>query len=494
MSTRSWCWWYQIVTAGRDAADQLIAARVSGSDARPRARVVGRIGDRLPLIGEVAVQVDAVGVLAGAGRRAVGVELAHEPQLHAGRGAAVGHGREDPQAGALVAVDAADEQHLARRRVGPDYAGDQPAALDRATDDHAAARDRRWPRRGGHHRQARRCRGRGREGDETPHAGWGRPPLSRTAAVSRSRAATIARTVEAGSNGPGSSSIAADERPAAEPSLERLEVGLDVDEPVRTGRRAPGRACRAAGAAPRAPRPRGRPRRRAAGRACGHPARRDAVTAARRSPSGARSAGGSRWASSASLGLGRAARAGSAWSAGASGPGGWAARACPRRADGRPPRCRRATRPPRRQRGSRSGRPPDASPSGPAPVEASTRPEGLSAAAAPAVAGGVLGEQPEDPRVALEHLGPQLLLDEPRGELHEREVVRVGGVVAAGDVDRAERRRRSRGRGPARPSTASRGPRSGSARPRTPGRRGRRRARCRPRSCRRRARTSRGRG
>jgi hypothetical protein len=55
------------------------------------------------------------------------------------------------------------------------------------------------------------------------------------------------------------------------------------------------------------------------------------------------------------------------------------------------------------------------------------------------VAGGVVGEQAQDAGVALEHLGAQLLLDHPRGDLHEGQVVGMRGLIAARDIDRAER-------------------------------------------------------
>ena len=115
MSTRSMCWWYQIVTAGLIRRISAIAARVSGSEGRMRAGVVGRIRDRLPLVGEVAVEVDAVGVLTGVGGGAVGVHLGHEPQLDALDDRRALERGDDREAGALVAVDAADHEDLAAR-------------------------------------------------------------------------------------------------------------------------------------------------------------------------------------------------------------------------------------------------------------------------------------------------------------------------------------------------------------------------------------------
>ena len=56
------------------------------------------------------------------------------------------------------------------------------------------------------------------------------------------------------------------------------------------------------------------------------------------------------------------------------------------------------------------------------------------------MARGVVSEQAEDLGVTLEHLGPQLTLHEASGKLHERQVVRMRGLIAPGDVDRAERR------------------------------------------------------
>ena len=114
-------------------------------------------------------------------------------------------------------------------------------------------------------------------------------------------------------------------------------------------------------------------------------------------------------------------------------------------------------------------------------VEASTRPVGLIAAAGPPRLAACVGEQSEDPASRAEHLRAQLLLHQPRGELHHRACADARSV-AAGDVDRAERRAGLRVVDRRRPSTARGAPPRGSARPRTPAAHGRRPAPCRRRS------------
>ena len=113
----------------------LRSARVSGSEAGPWPRVVDA-AEMAPAPREVAVQVDAVRVAARPGGAAVGVGAVDEQQLDAGRRrraerSASGHG--DP--GALVAVDRADDEHLARaRRPAPTRCTTMRPALDRVAD------------------------------------------------------------------------------------------------------------------------------------------------------------------------------------------------------------------------------------------------------------------------------------------------------------------------------------------------------------------------
>ena len=84
---------------------------------RVRARVLAARPGRssAPLVGEVAVQVDAPSVLAGAGLDAVRVDGLHDPQLDPSQVAvAVLEDVHDLLALGLVAVDRADNQRLAR--------------------------------------------------------------------------------------------------------------------------------------------------------------------------------------------------------------------------------------------------------------------------------------------------------------------------------------------------------------------------------------------
>ena len=114
-STRSMCWWYQIVTAGRSRRTRPDRGPGLGLGGRARAGIERRVGDPLPAIGEVAVEVDAIGVLPGVGGGAVRVHLGHDPELDAGRDRLAAERRGDRQTRALVPVDAADHENRAAR-------------------------------------------------------------------------------------------------------------------------------------------------------------------------------------------------------------------------------------------------------------------------------------------------------------------------------------------------------------------------------------------
>jgi hypothetical protein len=93
-----------------------------------------------PVLGRVAVEVDAVGVGALVVGEAVGVHVADEQQLRAGCRAGALKVGDDAATGGLVAVDAADDEDPARR-VGRSNACDRDrAALHRVADDLGAHR------------------------------------------------------------------------------------------------------------------------------------------------------------------------------------------------------------------------------------------------------------------------------------------------------------------------------------------------------------------
>jgi hypothetical protein len=96
---------------------------------RPRSRVlrVPPLADRDPLGAEIAVQVDAAGVLPDAEPVSVAVEVVDDPEIEAGREGSAGESAGDLAALALVPVDAADDED-------PPRAGEVTVAvhLDRA--------------------------------------------------------------------------------------------------------------------------------------------------------------------------------------------------------------------------------------------------------------------------------------------------------------------------------------------------------------------------
>src|SRR5262245_57933229 len=91
-----------------------------------------------PLGREVAVEVDASRVLAPAEREAVRVEVRHDPEIDGRRG--VGQDARDRGAGALVSVDAADDERARRARRVAGAERPERAAACRAADAYAALR------------------------------------------------------------------------------------------------------------------------------------------------------------------------------------------------------------------------------------------------------------------------------------------------------------------------------------------------------------------
>jgi hypothetical protein len=81
-----------------------------GLGGRARSGVVGAVRPGPPAEREVAVEIDAVRVLPGPGRDAVGIGRPDQPQPHAVR-ARAGEPGDDALPRALVAVDVADDQH-----------------------------------------------------------------------------------------------------------------------------------------------------------------------------------------------------------------------------------------------------------------------------------------------------------------------------------------------------------------------------------------------
>ena len=78
---------------------------------------------------KVAVEVDSVRVAAGSGGGAVRVEVGNDPEVGLGRPPGRDESLGDRDAGALVAVDAADDKRLALRvGVAGLHSGDRAAA------------------------------------------------------------------------------------------------------------------------------------------------------------------------------------------------------------------------------------------------------------------------------------------------------------------------------------------------------------------------------
>jgi hypothetical protein len=130
-------WWNQIVTDGLKRRMSRACLRLRE---RPGARIlrVPRPAPGPPLGREVAVEVDAACVLAPAEREAVRVEVRDDPEIDCGRGARKDAGDRGP--GALVPVDAADDERPRRARRVSGAEGPDRAATRRASDANAALR------------------------------------------------------------------------------------------------------------------------------------------------------------------------------------------------------------------------------------------------------------------------------------------------------------------------------------------------------------------
>ena len=163
-----------------DSPDQTGGHAGLGFRKRPGSRVVGVEGlaDGAPAEGEVAVEIDAAGILPCARRGAIGVEVVDQPQLHAPRRARPpqppGHGAP----GRLGAVDLSHHQHPnGRARVADAHCADR-APPHRVPDRlEAPGRGLRLLSRagGGGRRHGRRDGG--HEGQPPAHAGAARAGL-----------------------------------------------------------------------------------------------------------------------------------------------------------------------------------------------------------------------------------------------------------------------------------------------------------------------------
>ena len=98
---------------------------------RPRAGLVAAV-EVGPAVGEVAVEVDAVGVLAGAAGEPVGVVGRDHPQVDAADRPAVAQRQQDLPGVPLVAVHGRDQQHLRRLPGSPSRKAVIGAAAHRA--------------------------------------------------------------------------------------------------------------------------------------------------------------------------------------------------------------------------------------------------------------------------------------------------------------------------------------------------------------------------
>jgi hypothetical protein len=81
-----------------------------------------------------AIEVDAARVLPRSGPQAIRVEVPYEPQLEAARRRPLAQAPDYRPAGALVAMDASDDEHLGAAPVRPHVGGAQRSALDRRAD------------------------------------------------------------------------------------------------------------------------------------------------------------------------------------------------------------------------------------------------------------------------------------------------------------------------------------------------------------------------
>ena len=103
-----------------DAQDQRADGARLGLGERARAGVEARArpAEEAPALRGVAVEVDPVRVLPRVALEAVRVEVAHEEELDAGRRRRRAEQVDDLAALGLVAMDGADDEHLARRLPG----------------------------------------------------------------------------------------------------------------------------------------------------------------------------------------------------------------------------------------------------------------------------------------------------------------------------------------------------------------------------------------
>ena len=117
-------------------------ARVSGSLAGPLppySQLAG-LTERLPVVGEVAVEVDPVGVAAHLIGDTVGIDRFDQPEVDPGRHVHLPELVDDRDAGVLVAVDDADHEHDPATRLTSTHRGDRRPCTDVPT-----TRDSRTP-------------------------------------------------------------------------------------------------------------------------------------------------------------------------------------------------------------------------------------------------------------------------------------------------------------------------------------------------------------
>src|SRR5205085_4303615 len=106
----------------------------------PRPRVVDA-AERPPRPGEVAVEVDSVRVLSSPGLVAVGVQVLDHPEIQAPRHRKPLERAHNGQAGAFIAVDAADDEQLVVAVRVAELDGLDGTTLDRAADEQASRLD-----------------------------------------------------------------------------------------------------------------------------------------------------------------------------------------------------------------------------------------------------------------------------------------------------------------------------------------------------------------
>ena len=125
-----------------DAKDETVCAPALRLGERSRARIEGA-AERPPRPREVAVEVDAVRVLASAARVPVRIEVLDQPEVVTGRWSQAFERLDDREARAFVAVDAADHEHRFRAVHFSAMNRLDPTTLDRSADHRFARRARR---------------------------------------------------------------------------------------------------------------------------------------------------------------------------------------------------------------------------------------------------------------------------------------------------------------------------------------------------------------